>query len=88
MDNSNCDATMNTDYCAAIGLNAKSPLNIFVSYWSSASVTCEPHPQTSTLRQLGLSDHSCHYYTSWKTSINLSHKHNILAYVQYKPARA
>jgi len=26
MDNNNCDATMNTDYCAAIGPNDKSPL--------------------------------------------------------------
>jgi len=26
MDNSNCVATMNTDYCAAIGPNNKSPL--------------------------------------------------------------
>jgi len=40
MDNSNCDATMNTDYRAAIRLNDNHHFNVFVKCWSSASVTC------------------------------------------------
>jgi len=63
--------------------------NVFVKCWSSAPVTCVPHPQTlaSRLQQLGLWDHNYHYHASWKMSIKLTHEHDVLTSVQYKPAR-
>jgi len=57
--------------------------NVFVKCWSTARVTCVPHPQmlVSRLQQLELWDHNYHYL-----SIKLTHEHGVLTCVQYKPA--
>jgi len=61
---------MKTDYHTAIRPIDKSPLKVFVKFWSGASVTCVPYPQTSTLQQLGLWDHNYHYHASWKCRLS------------------
>jgi len=60
---------------------------VFLKCWSSASVICVPCPQTSVMQHLGLSDRIYHYHASWKMSVKLTYEHDILACVQYKPAR-
>jgi len=54
----------------------------------STHVACVPYPQrlASCLQQLGLWDHN-YYHASWKLSIKLTHENDVLACVQYKPAR-
>jgi len=78
---------MTTDHRAAIGPNDKSSLQCICEMLEQRfrSLCATATNAGFTLQQLGLWDRN--YHASWKMSIKLTHEHDVLACVQYKPAR-